>query len=143
MNVRATHRTRFRSNSDVIAVDASFARERRILDIDPVLDLLVPGVGGVAQQSRKRLDVAGFGDLRRGEQRRNGHSERERRIASVLLPTILLGSRPGAQDEASRALDHWPELWEVRRPKRALASGHVQEQHRERALVKLHAAPIG
>ena len=69
--------------------------------------------------------------------------ERERRIAGVLLPTVLLGSRPGAQDEARRALDHRPELLQIRRRKRALAPGHVQEQHRERAFVELHAAPIG
>ena len=55
----------------------------------------------------------------------------------------MLGSRPGAQDEARSSLDHRPELWEVRRPKRALAPGHVQEQYGERALVELHAAPIG
>ena len=54
MNVRATHRRRFGSNPYVIAADAGFARERRILDIDPVLDLLVPGVSRVAQQSRQR-----------------------------------------------------------------------------------------
>ena len=143
MNVRATHGRRFGSNPYVIAVDARFARERRILDIDPVLDLLVPGVGRVAQQTRKRLDVAGLGDLRRGEQRRNGDSKREGRIAGILLPTVLLGSGPGAQDEARRALDHRPELWEVRGPERALASGHIQEQHGERAFIELHAAPIG
>ena len=65
MNIRPPHLRRFRSDPDVVARDAGFARERRILDIDPVLDLLVPRVGRISQEGRQRLDVAGFGDLLR------------------------------------------------------------------------------
>ena len=65
MNVGATHCRRFGSNPYVVAADADLPRERRILDVDPVLDLLVPCVSRVAQQSRRDLDVAGFRDLGR------------------------------------------------------------------------------
>ena len=132
-----------RRDAHVIAGHADLAREPRVGDIDPVLDLLVPGIRGVAQEVRDAVDVAGLREIGGGQQRGDLHGQRERRVAGILLPAVLAGPRTVADDEARRARDHRPERRQHRPGDRALAPGHVQQQHRERAFVELDAVPVG
>ena len=53
-------------DAHVVAGDADLVRQPRVGDVDPVLDLLVPRIGGVAQEVGDVVDLAGH---RRGRRR--------------------------------------------------------------------------
>jgi hypothetical protein len=50
-------------DAHVVALDADLARQRRIGDIDPALDLLVPRIGGLAQIGSRRGFAGVIGDI--------------------------------------------------------------------------------
>ena len=119
-------------DAHVVAGDADLARESRVGDIDPVLDLLVPGVGGVAQEVGDVVDRRRSSAISAAASRAaTSHREGEWRVAGILLPAVLAGPGAMADDEASGAGYHRPIRLEQRRRHRTLAQSRVQQQHRE------------
>ena len=107
-----------RSDPDVVAGDAGLGGYRVARDEGPALDLVVPGVGGLAQVTRVLVTHMEVEDVRRRKQCRDLDREREGREAAVLLPAVLPRHRPVAHDVAGRLLDHRQVGFERRAPQR-------------------------
>src|ERR1700722_20496623 len=89
-------------DADVIARHADFVAEPRVGDVDPILDLLIPGVRRVAQEVRHAVNFAHLRQFGGGEQGRDLDGERERRVAGIFLPTVLVvrGAWPTTKPDA-------------------------------------------
>ncbi len=81
-------------------------------------------------------------EIRGAEQRGDLDGQRERRVARLLLPAILLRDRPVAREESRRAAHHRPEERELGRVERTLSVREVHQQDREPGFVHLDAVPV-
>ncbi len=79
----------------------------------------------------------------RGQQRRNFGGQRERRIARVFFPAILLGDRTVAQNKADGVAHHRPPALELAQSFGRFAAQQIEQQDGERGFVHLDAAPVG
>src|SRR5262249_24851098 len=81
-----------RGDTDVVTGNADFARQTRVGDVDPVLDLLIPRVRGVAEEISDAINVACFGQIGCRKQRCYLDREGEWGVAGIFLPAILSGA---------------------------------------------------
>ena len=132
-----------RADAHIIAIHPGGFGKAGCLRVGPALDAIVDPIGRLTQISdhvrRKaaRLQKAGS-----GEQCDHRHAEGEWRVAAIFLPTILLGGRPIAHDEAGSRHDHFGEAVGIARFKHPFAQQKVDQQDGKGAFVQLHAAPI-
>src|SRR5215207_11448494 len=97
-----------RRDAHVVALDAHLPREFRPRAVSPTLDVVVPGVGGLAQVARGRRLARALREVGGLQQRRDLHREREGREAAVLLPTVLLRDGAVAHDVGGGPAHHRP-----------------------------------
>ena len=83
-----------------------------------------------------------FRDVGRGQQRGNFRSQRERRIARVFFPAILLRDRTVAQNKADGVAHHRPPAIEFAQRLRGFAAQQIEQQNGERGFVHLDSAPV-
>src|ERR1017187_2655137 len=121
-----------RSNAHIIPSDIVLLGQLGAGHIDPALDVVVPRVGRFAQINGSLGLALHFRHIGGGQQGRNFGSQRERRVARILLPTVLLRDRAVVDYVGGGAAHHRPETRQRRCVKSILAPQQVDQQNRER-----------
>src|SRR5580700_566792 len=122
------------SDSDVIAYHADLSREVRAGGVGPAFNVVIPIVRRPAQVRRDGLFSNQARYVRRRQQSGNLHRQRERRIARVFFPTILLRNRAVADQEPSRATNQIPPALQVAQRRRAVPPQAIHKQNGKRSL---------
>ena len=86
-------------NANVVAFHPDLPCEIAVNRIRPTLDVIVPGVGGVAEIFCRNFFAEEIGNICSGKQCCDFNREREGRISAVFFPSILLRDRAVAHDE--------------------------------------------
>ncbi len=70
-------------------------------------------------------------------------AKRERRVAGIFFPAILLRDRTVAKDKADGVAHHRPPALELAQSAGSFAAQQIEQQNGERGFVHLDAAPVG
>ncbi len=132
-----------RGDPQVVAGDADAAGQPAVLDVGPVIDAGVPGVGRLAEEGGLAGLALPLGHLGGDEQGGDQAPEGVGVVAALVLPALLLGRGAAADDVGGRLADHGPAGGELGVVQGALAVEQVGQQGRHRRLAELDARPEG
>ena len=131
------------SDPHVIAFDAGLAGEIAVYRVGPALDVVVPGVGILAQKFGGLGLAHGLREIGGNQQSSDFSGQRKRRIAAILFPAVLLRDWAVGDDEGRCFAHHRPPALVFTEAAGRIAAQQIDQQNRECGLIHLEAVPVG
>src|SRR5438132_914574 len=132
-----------RPAAHVISLDAALLREVAILRVAPALYIVIPAISRLTQVRGRFLLSDSIAKVGGCQQSGNFNRQRERRVAGVFLPAVLLSDWTVSHNKFSCTLHQFPPTLQVAERVLGFAPQHVNEQNGESSFIHLHAAPVG